>query len=205
MAGQLQRALEEHGVDHAAVVAQISSIRRSLVLGENDFVVVCIALDEPTIKRHGKALRSLLSDHHCFPTTVRTVGLLTDLGLTKEVAELGCDVYVDSSAQVARAVRLLDDAWDSGTEEPPPATAAADQTHWQIRGGWMFGSPELPVELTSLVRADHDRPRSRPQTFPRRPERADEDFLGLQGSHREQPRSAERPVTGFEDPTLGPQ
>ena len=60
-AGQLRGALEAHGVEHAAVVAGVSSIRRSLVLGENDCVVVCIALDEPTLTRHGEALRQLSS------------------------------------------------------------------------------------------------------------------------------------------------
>ncbi len=136
-----------HGVDHAAVVAHVNSIRRSLVMGENEFVVVCIALDQPTIMRHGEALRSLLSDHRCFPTKVRTVGLLSELGLTREVAELGCDVYVDSSAQAARAIRLLDDEWAAEAD----AAVRKSGRSWRIRSGWMCGTPELPVELMSLV------------------------------------------------------
>ena len=128
-AGQLRCALQSHGVDHAAVVAHVSSIRRSLVLGENDFVVVCIALDRATIRRQGSQLRSMLSDHQCFPTAVRTVGLLTDLGLTREAAELGCDVYVDGSAQAARAIRLLDEAWGSGgVPGGPPGRRARPMT-----------------------------------------------------------------------------
>src|SRR5262245_12037960 len=103
-ADELRSALEQHGVEHAAVVAQISSVRRSLVLGENEFVVVCIALDQRTIDRHGAALRRLLADNHCFPTTVRTVGLLSDLGLTRDAAQLGCDVYVEDSAQAAKVI-----------------------------------------------------------------------------------------------------
>ncbi len=117
-------------------------------MGENEFVVVCIALDKPTISRHGEALRSLLSDHRCFPTKVRTVGLLSELGLTREVAELGCDVYVDSSAQAAKAIRLLDDEWAA---EADAAGRRAERNNWRIRSGWMCGSPELPVELMSLV------------------------------------------------------
>ena len=151
-ADELRRALTEHGVDHAAVVAHISSIRRSLVLGENDFVVVCIALDHSTLSRQGPALRSLLADHHCFPTAVRTVGLLTDLGFTREAAELGCDVYVKDSAQAAEAIRLLDDAWAAGSSQPSPSSAEAQPSrHWRIHGGWMHGSPDLPAELTSLI------------------------------------------------------
>lgn len=157
-AGRLRRALEEQGVDHAAVVARVESIRRSLVLGENDFVVVCIALDRATIDRDGKALRSLLSDNQCFPTTVRTIGLLSDLGLTRDAAELGCDVYVDDSTQAARVIRLLDDAWNAdGGESKAPAPVrrpARPRRRFSIRGGWMFGAPELPPELASLVGAE---------------------------------------------------
>jgi hypothetical protein len=153
-ADQLRCALEEHGVDHAAVVAGVNSIRRSLVLGENEFVVVCIALDRPTIARHGPALRSLLSDNQCFPTAVRTVGLLSDLGLTREAAELGCDVYVEDSAQAANAIRLLDDAWSGGGEDGEPREFIPRRQHLRIRGGWMYGTPELPAELTSLVSSD---------------------------------------------------
>jgi hypothetical protein len=149
-AGEFRLALESHGVDHAAVVAaRISSIRRSLVLGENDFVVVCIGLDEPTLTRHGEALRRMLCDYRCFPTTVRTVGLLSDLGLTREAAELGCDVYVDGSARAAEAIRLLEDRARPARASRPAATAT--ESRWSVRARWMFGSPELPAELTPLV------------------------------------------------------
>jgi hypothetical protein len=144
-ADELRSALGRHGINHAAVVTQPRSIRRSLVLGENEFVVVCIALDEPTIREHGKALRSLLSDHRCFPTAVRIVGLLSDLGLTREAAELGCDVYVEDSAHAATAIRLLDEAWATDEKRDEP------QGRMRIRAGWMLGSPDLPSELTSLV------------------------------------------------------
>ena len=148
-ASDLRQALESHGVDHAAVVAHVGSIRRRLVLGENEFVVVCIALDEATMTRQGSALRRLLNDHRCFPTAIRTIGLLSDLGLTPEVAELGCDVYVDDSAQAAETIRLLDDAWAAEAAIPPEPERAS--THLHVHGGWMCGSPDLPAELTSLI------------------------------------------------------
>ena len=149
-AGRLRCALEAHGVDHAAVVAGVSSIRRSLLLGENDFVVVCIALDEATLDRHGEGLRGLLSDHRCFPTTVRTVGLLGRLGLNRQAAELGCNVYVDDSAHAAEVIRLLaDDARPA--EDGPTGRPAAAKSRWDIRSRWLFGSPQLPAELRSLV------------------------------------------------------
>jgi hypothetical protein len=141
-------------VAHAAVVAQVSCIRRWLVLGENDFVVVCITLDEQSLRRHGNALRRLLSDNECFPTTFRTVGLLSDLGLTREAAELGCDVYVDDSSQAADVIRMLDDAWhvdETGVGRASSIAGGVAESSWSIRSRWMFGSPELPARLKSLV------------------------------------------------------
>jgi len=156
-ADELRSALHRHGVDHAAVVTQPRFLRRSLVLGENEFVVVCIALDGPTIRKHWKALRSLLSDHRCFPTAVRTVGLLSDLGLTREAAELGCDVYVEDSAHAATAIRLLEEGWATDERRDEP------QRRMQLRGGWMQGSPDLPAELTSLVSAGRSAARPVPK------------------------------------------
>ncbi|MHC4415531.1 MAG: hypothetical protein ACYS0G_09625 [Planctomycetota bacterium] len=157
-----------HGVDHAAVVAHVGSVRRRLVLGENDFVVVCIALDEPTIRRQGQALRSLLTDHRCFPTAIRTVGMLTDLGFTREVAELGCDLYVEDSAQAAKAIRLLDDAWKAEASAPTPGPVEPGPAlrRWQIHAGWMCGSPDLPAELTSLIPSGSGRAKPGPQSDP---------------------------------------
>ncbi len=139
----MRSVLEEHGVHYAAVVAHPWSIRRSLVLGENEFVILCIALDRSTLRQHGQALQSMLFDHRCFQTALRTVGLLSDLGLTREAAELGCDVYVEDSTQAAKVVRLLEEAW-SKNDRPR-------QHPLRLRGGWMVGSPKLPAEVMSLV------------------------------------------------------
>ena len=182
-AGQLRSALERHGVAHAAVVAHLGSIRRSLVLGENEFVVVCIAIDKPTIMRQGEELKGLLSDNHCFPTGLRTVGLLTDLGLTTAAAELGCDLYVDNSAEAAKAIRLLDDAW---SQEEGGADAEPARRQWAIRSGWKFGTPQLPAELEPLLVPSGTTGTEDPgygwesDSFsPRRIEGSGEDFGGL--------------------------
>jgi hypothetical protein len=159
-AEHLRCALEAHGVDHAAVVAQIGSVRRSLVLGENDFVVVCIALDRSSIDQHGQALRTLLSDNGCFPTQVRTVGLLSDLGLTREAAELGCDVYVEDSAQAAEVIRLIEETVAADPEAETP------RRKLRFHGGWMYGSPQLPEELTLLVSSETGRRDTGPDTDP---------------------------------------
>ncbi len=172
---QLRSALAGYGVAHAAVMTHPWSIRRSLVLGENAFVVLCIALDESTIRQHGPALRSLLSDHECFPTEVRTVGLLSDLGLTREAAELGCDVYVEDSAQAAAAIRLLDEAWSNDGRQRHVDHAHHARPRLRVRGGWMVGSPDLPAEERSLVSADSN-------SFSPAPlDRTGEDFGDLPG------------------------
>ena len=187
----LRQALTRHGVDHAAVVAHVNSIRRSLVLGESDFVVLCIALDWETIKRHGRALRSLFADHRCFPTAVRTIGMLTDLGFTREVAELGCDVYVDDSEQAAQAIRLLEDAWTAEATEQVAKPAANLHLHrWRIGGGWMFGSPNVPDELTSLIPTGLGN--SGPRPLPNSNSRSVRPF---------QPRRIERTGSDFGDPS----
>jgi hypothetical protein len=168
-AGQLRRALEAHGVEHAAVVAGVSSIRRSLVRGENDCVVMCIALDEPTLDRHGEDLRRLLADHGCFPTALRTVGLLGRLGLNRQAAELGCNVYVDDSARAAQVIRLLkDDASPARARAAVRPTAAAPASRWSVCSRWKFGSPELPADLATLTGVDPaaDVGRSLKQAFP---------------------------------------
>jgi hypothetical protein len=174
-ADELRSALEEHGVEHAAVVAQISSVRRSLVLGENEFVVVCIALDQRTIDQHGPALRSLLADNQCFPTKVRTVGLLSDLGLTRDAAQLGCDVYVEDSAQAAKVIRMLDNAWAAEGSEAPAVEVMPREDRLSIRRGWMFGSPRVPEEVTQLVSAE-GRAQARRMKLPDPSDRTDKGF-----------------------------
>jgi len=108
MAGGLRRALQERGIPHAEVTSHLRGVRRLLVRGDHDLVVLCIVMDEPTLDRYGVHLRSLLRGHDCYPTELRTVGLLTDLGLTSEAAGLGCDLYVDGSGSGASLVDLLD-------------------------------------------------------------------------------------------------
>jgi hypothetical protein len=147
-AGPLRRALETHGVGHAAIAAQVSSIRRRLVQSEHDFVVVCVGLDEGTLSRHGRDLRQLLADHGCFPATIRSVGLLDGLGLSRQAAELGCNVYVHGSARAAEVIRLLEG------DAPLAEAAARSGVQWSTKGRWMSGSPRLPSELASAVGID---------------------------------------------------
>jgi hypothetical protein len=157
-AGPLRRALQTHGVGHAAIVAQVSSIRRRLVRSEHDFVVVCVGLDEATLARHGSALRQLLADHGCFPTSLRSVGLLDGLGLSRQAAELGCNVYVHDSDRAAEVIRLLE---DDAAPEAAAYGSRSRELQWSTQGRWMSGSPSLPSRFASAVGIDPASDRSR--------------------------------------------
>lgn len=155
VAEDLRRSLVQHGVTHAGVTAHLRGLRRTMVLQESEeLVVVCVSLDPATLERHGPALRQLLADHHCSPRGIRSVGLLTGLGFTRDVAEMGCDVYVEDSAQAAKAVRMLARRWRDNrrrqaAEKPaarPRATSESLRTDV-----WMWGKDALPIELEPLL------------------------------------------------------
>ncbi len=103
----MKSTLNQYGVERAVVVDDTAQIRRTLVLGDHQFVVACIALTERTISRHGRAFQKLRADRNGFSAQMRLVGLLTDAGVTPEVAQLGCDVYVPSLSQAANVIHLL--------------------------------------------------------------------------------------------------
>ena len=60
LAEDLRRLLVQCGVAHAGVATHLRGLRKSMLLGENDLVIVCIALDQNTLQRHGDSLRRLL-------------------------------------------------------------------------------------------------------------------------------------------------
>ena len=113
VAEELRRSLVQFGAAHAGVTTHLRGLRRSMVLPnkKDELVVVCVSLDRATLDRHGKAVRRLLAEHHTSPRGVRSVGLLTGMGLTREVAEMGFDVLVANCDQAIRAVRLLSRKW----------------------------------------------------------------------------------------------
>ena len=107
-AAQLMKStLIQYGVQRAVVADPSVQIRRSLVLGANQLVVVCIALTQPTISRFGRAIQQLRADRNGFLTPLRLVGVLTGAGVTTQAAQLGCDVYVENLSQAAKVIHLL--------------------------------------------------------------------------------------------------
>jgi len=154
IAEDLRRSLVRHGVDHAGVATHLRGLRKFMVAGDGGLVVLCIALDQTTLSRHGEALRLLLADHHCFQSEVRSVGLLAGIGLTSDVSQMGCDVYVDDSKHAAKAVRVLARHWRSSQRKAAASERERSQS-LQIetdgRNSWVWGAAQMPIELAPLV------------------------------------------------------
>jgi hypothetical protein len=155
VAEELRRSLVQHGVTHAGITAHLRGLRRTMVLEQREeLVVVCVSLDQATIERHGASLRQLLADHHCSPRGIRSVGLLTGLGFTRDVAEMGCDVYVEDSEQAAKAVRMLARRWrDNRRRQAAEKSPALPRiTGEALRTDvWMWGKEALPIDLEPLL------------------------------------------------------
>ena len=131
-AAQLMKAtLIKYGVQRAVVADPTVQIRRSLVLGANRLVVVCIALTEPTISRFGRAIQKLRADRNGFLTPLRLVGVLNGAEVTTRAAQLGCDVYVENLAQAANVIHLLAEMCGARSAKPrranPPGHGANDR------------------------------------------------------------------------------
>ena len=153
VAEELRRSLVSQGVIHAGIATHLRGLREMIVLGDSDLVVICIALDRATLQRHGETLRQLLADHHCFPQAIRSVGLLNDMGLTSEIAEMGCDIFVHDSTQAIQAIDLLTKRWELQRAKQQLETnrLAACQCE---RNTWVWGLKGFPAELSTLISND---------------------------------------------------
>lgn len=152
VAEELRRSLVQRGAFHAGVATHMRGLRRSMFAGETDLVILCIALDQSTLRRHGAAFRKLIADGHGFPQAVRTVGLLTEAGMTRDLAAIGCDVYTHDSAEAIRAIRQLANRWRTQRtrkaitrREPAPAGLNSVDAE-----PWMWRSAPLPVDFSFL-------------------------------------------------------
>ncbi len=133
-AAQLMKStLIQYGVQRAVVADHTVQIRRTLVLGADHLVVLCIALTEPTISRFGRAIHQLRADRNGFLTPLRLVGLLDHAGVTTQAAQLGCDVYVENLSQAANVIHLLAEMCGARRAKPrladPLGHGANDRRH----------------------------------------------------------------------------
>jgi len=106
-AEELRRFLVCHGTPHAGAAGHLRGLRRGLLLGRPELVIVCVALNRATLSRHGQALSLLMADLKGFPSPIRSVGLVPRSTMTSRVAHLGCDVYVGSLDEATDVIRLL--------------------------------------------------------------------------------------------------
>jgi len=165
VAEDLRRSLVQHGESHAGVTTHLRGLRRTMVLPrqQGELVVVCVSLDRSTLERHGSSIRRLLADHHGAPQTVRSVGLLTSVGFTREIAEMGFDVFVEDAGQAAKAVKMLARKWRDNRRRQAAAARALraermkDITQTEI-WSWDLDIPPIPLEpLMSNRPAKRDR------------------------------------------------
>ncbi len=132
-ARQMRATLIQYGVQRAIVADHTVQMRRRLVLGANQLVIVCIALTHPTISRFGRAIQQLRADRNGFLTPLRLVGVLDRAGVTTRAAELGCDVYVENLSQAANVIHLLAEMCGARRAKlrraNPPGHGANDRRH----------------------------------------------------------------------------
>ena len=153
LAEDLRRMLVQHDVHHIGVAAHMRGLRSTLVLGEHECMVVCIALDEATMQRHGAGLRQLLADQRCFSSRLRSVGLLTDLGLTRDVAALGCDIFVADTDEAFAAICCLGEKGaDRTTRQLFHPDCEFVHGRFTDRIVWSHGLTEAPADLLARDR-----------------------------------------------------
>jgi hypothetical protein len=112
----LRRSLMQRGMPHLGTAGHLRGLRRWLVLSPAELVVICVTLDQHTVRRYGDVLRTLLSDLHMLPAAVQSVGLLVEPDSLGSFADLGCDMYVNSCVEAHQIIGLLHDE----RMTPPP-------------------------------------------------------------------------------------
>jgi len=122
LADDLRRQLVQRDIEHVGVMTHLRGVRSSLVTGQYDVFVLCIVLDERTVRQFGEEIRRLLQDHACHQTVIRSIGLIPDEALHRDALALGCDVYV---AETGQAVEMIE-------EVAATAIRRATHTPWLV-------------------------------------------------------------------------
>lgn len=103
---QLRRELTRCGVTLGSATASLAQLRRTLVRGsEPGSIVLCITLDAPTLRRHGRALARILDDRASFATPVHAIGMMTDTQPAEGWAAIGCDAVASDLAELQRLLQ----------------------------------------------------------------------------------------------------
>ena len=90
----------------------LAQLRRSLVRGSlRNPLVLCITLDDATLRRYGRALASMLDDRCSFPTPVHAIGVMIGR-LPVGWESLGFDALASS----AMHLQAMLDAFDARSQ-----------------------------------------------------------------------------------------
>ncbi len=94
------------GIELAGSTATLAQLRRSLVRsGDQTPILLCVTLDGPTLRRHGRALARFLDDRSSFAAPVRAIGLMMEGAAAGGWAGIGCDAHAMSVNQLQRLIR----------------------------------------------------------------------------------------------------
>jgi hypothetical protein len=110
-AEQLRRYFVTRGTPYTGVATHLRGLRRGLLLGRPEMAIVCVALNRPTLDRHGEDLQRLMADLRGFPTPVHSIGLVPPSTLLSHVAHLGCDIYVGGLEEATDVMAVLRRRW----------------------------------------------------------------------------------------------
>lgn len=90
----VRRDLLERGVLFGETTASLTQLRRALIRGGDELpILLCVTLDEPTLRRHGLALARLLDDRPAFTTPVHAIGLMIAHSESDRWLSIGCDAF----------------------------------------------------------------------------------------------------------------
>ncbi len=140
---QIRRVLVQQDEPHAGVVSHLQGLRRLLVERPPHLVVLCVSLDTRTLGQYGWDLRNLILDSANVTAPLRSIGLLTDQELSREVAEYGFNVYLDHTPTTTRVVQRLIAHWRAGIPQLlQQRWWSADSIHERGMHGSVFGGSD---------------------------------------------------------------
>lgn len=103
---EVRRDLIGRGVSLAGSTATLAQLRRSLVRsGDDTPIILCVTLDGPTLRRHGRSLARFLDDRSSFAAPVHAIGLMMDGRAADGWAGIGCDAHAMNVSQLQRLLR----------------------------------------------------------------------------------------------------
>ncbi len=103
------RELVADGVSLVGATGTLAQLRRALVRGNvRTPTVLCITLDDATLRRHGEMLKIMLDDRCSFPTPMHAIGLLHSKHPPIGWESLGCDSIARTTSELQSLLTTFD-------------------------------------------------------------------------------------------------